>query len=153
MPIGVDALIDPSPSHECPLPNLPILPENVKLRMSLRTSAHTGVAIRIPIRFWGLTFFLGERIATPSCGLVRNDIFYRRCTEKGKARPGRNPGRAVLLAIWRKVCYSVYGATSTTVGGSPRFYGGDTSLPPIAREGAVRRAANRIKRLPVAIAP
>ena len=75
--------------------------------------------------------------ATPSCGMVRNDIFYRRCTEKGKARPGRNPGRAVLLAIWRKVCYSVYGATSTTVGGSPRFYGGDTSLPPIAREGVM----------------
>ena len=54
-----------------------------------------------------------------------------------KARPGRNPGRAVLLAIWRKVCYAVYGATSTTVGGSPRFYGGDTSLPPIAREGVM----------------
>ena len=126
LPVGVDALIDPSPSHGCPLPNLPILPENVKLRMSLRTSAHTGVAIRIPIRFWGLTFFLGERIATPSCGMVRNDIFYRRCTEKGE-KPGRGgiPGRANFLAIWRKVCYAVYGATSSIpVGGSPRFFRG-----------------------------
>ena len=60
-----------------------------------------------------------------------------RLRKQAKARPGRNPGRAVLLEIWRKVCYAVCGATSTTVGGSPRFYGGDTSLPPIAREGVM----------------
>ena len=63
--------------------------------------------------------------ATPSCGMVRNDIFYRRCTEKGKARPGRNPGRANFLAIWRKVCYAVGGATSSIpVGGSPSIFSG-----------------------------
>ena len=34
--------------------------------------------------------------ATPSRKMVRNDIFYHRCTEKGKARPGRKPGRAIF---------------------------------------------------------
>ena len=47
----------------------------------------------------------------------------------------RNPG--IFLAYWEILCYAVLGASSTPVGGSPRFYGGDTSLPPIAREGVM----------------
>ena len=42
--------------------------------MSLRASAHTGVAIRIPLRTLTTKLPKGERIATLVCALARNDI-------------------------------------------------------------------------------
>ena len=50
-----------------------------------------------------------------------------------------------FLAFSRILCYSVVGATSTPVGGSPRSFSGVIySLLPPYRKGAVRRAANLI---------
>ena len=62
-----------------------------------------------------------------------------RLRKQAKARTGRNPGRANFLAIWRMVCYSVYGATSSIpVGGSPSIFSGviDFFYPLTQRGGA-----------------
>ena len=62
----------------------------------------------------------------PTVSLIRSFLQPRSSFDRKKAWPQSFTGHALrfLLAIYRNACYSVLGATSTPVGGSPGFFRG-----------------------------